>query len=481
MKASIGFIGLAVMGENLALNLARNGYTVAVYNRTTSRVDEFLQERGKGKSFIGTHSLQELVSVLQSPRIVFLMVKAGDPVDQMINQLLPILSPGDIIIDGGNSYYKDTERRVKTVEAKGLQYIGTGVSGGEEGALWGPSIMPGGSIGAWKTVKPILQAIAAKASGKPCCDWIGPGGAGHYVKMVHNGIEYGDMELISEIYAIMKRYLQMDYHDMESCFRIWNNGNLNSYLMEITADILGFKDADGSPLVEKILDTAGQKGTGKWTSEDALDRGVPLTLITEAVFARSLSDQKEARIQASQVYPQDIFSFQGDRQVFLADLHDGLYAAKIISYTQGFELLRKAGTTNDWNLDLGNIALLWRGGCIIRSSFLDKISDAYHTHPDLENLILAPAFQDSLHRGVQGLRKVLSTTLLAGIPTPALSAALSWFDGYRSAWLPANLIQAQRDYFGAHTYERTDTERGSFFHTNWTGHGGTTASTTYNA
>jgi 6-phosphogluconate dehydrogenase len=482
MKASIGLIGLAVMGENLALNLESKGYTVAVFNRTIAKVDAFFSGRGKGKKLIPTHSLEELASSLETPRRVFLMVKAGEPVDEMIDTLLPLLSKGDIIIDGGNSNYQDTNRRVQEVEAKGMLYIGTGVSGGEEGALRGPAIMPGGSPAAWPIVKEQLQAISAKVKGMPCCDWIGSGGSGHFVKMVHNGIEYGDMQLICEIYDIMRKYLHLTAEEMQKEFLAWNKGELSSYLIEITADIMGHKDEDGSPLVDKILDTAGQKGTGKWTGIEALNQGIPLTLIVEAVFARCLSSEKTERVEASNLYPSiPTVSLPNDKKTFLHDLEDALYVAKIISYAQGFELIRKAGKENDWNLQLSNIALMWRGGCIIRSSFLERISEAYAKNPALENLVLDPYFCSVLKTKVAGLRRVLAVTVLSGIPAPSLSAALSWFDGYRSASLPANLLQAQRDYFGAHTYERTDQPRGSFFHTNWTGHGGSTASTTYNA
>lgn len=479
MKSSIGLIGLAVMGENLVLNLESKGYSVAVYNRTTSKVDSFMQGRAKGKHITGTYSLEELVASLESPRKVMLMVKAGQAVDETIEALIPLLDKGDVIIDGGNSNYEDTGRRIKYIESKQLLYIGTGVSGGEEGALKGPSIMPGGSPEAWPLVKPIFQAISAKVDDIPCCDWIGKGGAGHFVKMVHNGIEYGDMQLICEIYDIMRKLLQLDPKKMEQVFTGWNKGVLDSYLIEITKDIMAFMDEDGTPLVDHILDSAGQKGTGKWTGIEALKAGVPLTLIVESVFARSVSSQRDERLVASKVFPSAAITPAEDQQSFISMLEKALYAAKIISYAQGFALIKSAGETNDWDLDLGNIALLWRGGCIIRSAFLDKISKAFIGNKDLPNLILDPYFSKILFENQESLRKVVATAILNGIPTPSLSAALSWFDSYRCPDLPANLLQAQRDYFGAHTYERIDGERGEFFHTNWTGHGGETASTTY--
>ncbi|MFA6844293.1 MAG: decarboxylating NADP(+)-dependent phosphogluconate dehydrogenase [Sphaerochaetaceae bacterium] len=482
MKASIGLIGLAVMGENLVLNMESKGYTVAVFNRTTTKVDAFLAKRAKGKKVLGCHSLEELVDCVERPRKIMMMVKAGEAVDQMIQLLLPLLAKGDVIIDGGNSNFQDTQRRVIDVEQRGIYYIGTGVSGGEEGALKGPSLMPGGSQEGWPLVKTLFQDISAKAGdGSPCCDWIGNGGSGHFVKMVHNGIEYGDMELISEVYDLMRKLLGLDYYSMQQTFLEWNKGELNSFLIKITADILGYMDQDGTPLVEKILDVAGQKGTGKWTGIEALNEGIPLTLIVESVFARSLSSEKEQRDFASKLFPQTEKPYEGNRSEFIRNLQDALYMAKIISYAQGFELIRKAGNSFEWNLNLGNIALLWRGGCIIRSSFLEKISSAFTETPRLENLILNPFFQSEIKKRQQGLRNVVARAALQGIPVPSLSAALSWFDGYRCNNLPANLIQAQRDYFGAHTYERNDCNRGEFFHTNWTGHGGTTASTTYTA
>lgn len=479
MKADIGLIGLAVMGENLVLNMESKGFTVAVYNRSTEKVDAFLSNRAKDKKIIGSHTLKQLVDALQSPRKVMMMVKAGKAVDDTIEALIPLLDKGDIIIDGGNSNYEDSERRVAYVESKGLLYIGTGVSGGEEGALKGPSIMPGGSPQAWEAVKPILQTISAQVDDTPCCDWIGRGGAGHFVKMVHNGIEYGDMQLIGEVYDLMRRELKLSNAEMQNIFSTWNKGDLDSYLIEITADILGYQEEDGSYLLDKILDTAGQKGTGKWTGISALHEGIPLTLIVESVFARSVSSQKDERVAASKVYDISPSRAVDDKAAFIEKLQKALYAAKIISYAQGFSLIKAAGISNDWNLNLGNIALLWRGGCIIRSAFLDKISQAFSKNPDLQNLIMDPYFIQILNQSHQSLREVVASAALNGIPTPSLSAALSWFDSYRTENLPANLLQAQRDYFGAHTYERTDRNRGEFFHTNWTGRGGDTASTTY--
>ncbi|MDT4763042.1 decarboxylating NADP(+)-dependent phosphogluconate dehydrogenase [Sphaerochaeta sp. PS] len=479
MKASIGLIGLAVMGENLVLNLESKGFSVAVFNRSTIKVDTFMEGRAKGKKIIGTHSLEELVSSLETPRKVMMMVKAGSAVDETIEALIPLLAKGDIIIDGGNSNYEDSQRRMEHVEGKGLLYIGTGVSGGEEGALLGPSIMPGGSKAAWTAIKPMFQAISAHVDGKPCCDWIGPGGAGHFVKMVHNGIEYGDMQLICEIYDLLHRYLGLSNDEMQQVFSIWNKGDLDSYLIEITADILGYKEEDGSSLVDHILDTAGQKGTGKWTGIAALHAGTPLTLIVESVFARSVSSQKDERVAASKAFPAKAILCTHERESFINKLGEALYAAKIISYAQGFSLIKSAGETNGWDLDLSSIALLWRGGCIIRSAFLDKISQAFSKKADLQNLVMDPYFIEILHANQQSLREVVAASALSGIPTPSLAAALSWFDSYRSERLPANLLQAQRDYFGAHTYERVDKPRGEFFHTNWTGRGGDTASTTY--
>ncbi len=494
-QADIGLIGLAVMGENLVLNMESKGYTVAVHNRTVSKVDDFVLGRGSGKKIIGCHSLDKLVRTLKAPRKVMIMVKAGQAVDDTIEQLFPVLSPGDVIIDGGNSNYEDTIRRTNYVESRGLYFIGTGVSGGEEGALLGPSIMPGGSPKAWPLVKPIFQAIAAKApDGTPCCDWVGENGAGHFVKMVHNGIEYGDMQIICEVYQVMRDFLGMSPGEMGAVFDEWNKGDLDSYLVEITRDILAYKDADGGPLVDKILDTAGQKGTGKWTGISALEQGVPLTLIAESVFARCLSAEKDERVAASAAYgrtapPQDgrqaappaTALAPAGRPKFLDGLRDALYAAKVVSYAQGFLLLRSAAAEYGWKLNYGGIALLWRGGCIIRSVFLGKIKEAFDAEPDLRNLLVAPFFRDKLVSAQAGWREVVATAARAGIPVPALSAALSYFDGYTCARLPANLLQAQRDYFGAHTYERVDSPRGSFFHTNWTGRGGSTSSSAYSA
>jgi 6-phosphogluconate dehydrogenase len=481
-KADIGLVGLAVMGENLVLNMESRGYTVAVYNRTASKVDGFVNGRGKGKNIIGTRSVEELVAALERPRKVMLMVKAGAPVDAFIDQLTPHLDKGDIVIDGGNSHFPDTIRRTKYLEEKGLLFIGTGVSGGEEGALLGPSIMPGGSPEAWKEVKPIFQAIAAKVEdGTPCCDWVGDNGAGHFVKMVHNGIEYGDMQLITEAYQIMKDILGMDCREMHGVFQEWNTGELDSYLIEITRDILAFDDEDGSPLVEKILDTAGQKGTGKWTAMASLDFGVPLTLIGEAVYARTLSAMKEERVEASREIGGPTPAFDGDKAAFVEDLKKALYASKIVSYAQGYVLMRQAAEEYGWNLNYGGIALMWRGGCIIRSAFLGKIKEAFDHNPKLSNLLLDPFFKNRIMDAQSAWRRVVSAAVSNGVWAPAMATALNYFDGYRSARLPANLLQAQRDYFGAHTYERIDRPRGEYFHTNWTGKGGSTASSTYNA
>lgn len=478
--ADIGLIGLAVMGENLVLNMESKGYTVAVFNRTVERVDHFINGRGAGKNFIGTHSIAELCASLEKPRKVMMLVKAGQPVDDFIEQLIPHLEPGDIIIDGGNSHFPDTIRRTKYVESKGLLYIGTGVSGGEEGALNGPSMMPGGSPAAWPAVKEIFQAISAKVEdGTPCCDWVGEGGAGHFVKMVHNGIEYGDMQIINEAYQIMKDMLGMTADEMHEVFKTWNEGDLNSYLIEITRDILAFKDEDGTPLVDKILDTAGQKGTGKWTAVSALDLGIPLTLIGESVFARCLSAQKEMRVEASKLIQGPKPNFTGDKKQMIADLKDALFGAKIISYAQGYNLMMEAAKEYGWNLHYGGIALMWRGGCIIRSIFLGDIKKAFDKNPNLTHLLFDPYFKNIVESAEAGWRRVCSSALTNGIPVPALTAALCYFDGLRTERLPANLLQAQRDYFGAHTYERIDKPRGQFFHTNWTGKGGDTASTTY--
>jgi 6-phosphogluconate dehydrogenase len=479
--SDIGLIGLAVMGENLVLNMESKGFQVSVFNRHTQKVDNFLAGRAKGKNIIGTHSIEELISSLQRPRKVMMMIKAGDAVDEMIDTLIPHLDPGDIIIDGGNTHFPDTNRRTAFVESKGLLYIGTGVSGGEEGALLGPSIMPGGSKAAWPLVRPIFQAIAARVEdGSPCCDWVGENGAGHFVKMVHNGIEYGDMQLITEAYHIMRDLLHMSAGEMHLIFKEWNEGELDSYLIEITSDILAYKDSDGQPLVDKILDTAGQKGTGKWTGVAALDLGIPLTLIGEAVFSRCLSSEKDERVAASKILHGPEVKFSGDKTKFINDLKDALYASKIVSYTQGYALMKAAADEYKWNLNYGGIALMWRGGCIIRSAFLGKIKAAFDNKPSLNNLMLDPFFKDKIEISQDGWRKVVATAVTNGIPVPAISSALGYFDGYRCEKLPANLLQAQRDYFGAHTYERIDKPRGQFFHTNWTGRGGTTASTTYN-
>ncbi len=469
------------MGENLVLNMESKGFQVTVFNRTTQKVDDFLAGRAKGKKIIGAHSIEELVRSLARPRKIMVMVKAGSAVDDMINTLIPHLEKGDIIIDGGNTHFPDTNRRTALVESKGLLYIGTGVSGGEEGALLGPSIMPGGSKAAWPFVKPIFQAIAAKVdNGTPCCDWVGENGAGHFVKMVHNGIEYGDMQLICEAYQIMRDLLGMNADEMHLVFKEWNTGELDSYLIEITRDILAYKDEDGQPLVDKILDTAGQKGTGKWTAVTALDLGITLTLIGEAVFARCLSAVKDERVKASEILNGPSAKFSGNRAEFIDDLKNALYASKIVSYAQGYSLMKAAAAEYKWDLNYGGIALMWRGGCIIRSAFLGKIKEAFDKDPSINNLLLDPFFKEKVEKSQKGWRNVVSAAATNGIPVPAISSALGYFDGYRCERLPANLLQAQRDYFGAHTYERLDKPRGEFFHTNWTGRGGTTASSTYN-
>ena len=480
-KADIGLIGLAVMGENLVMNMESKGFTVSVYNRTVEKVDSFVNGRAKGLNIIGTHSLEELIESLEKPRKVFMMVKAGKPVDDLIDQLLPLLEDGDIIIDGGNSNYNDTTRRTKYVESKGKLYVGTGVSGGEEGALNGPSMMPGGSKDAWPHVKDIFQSICAKVeNGEPCCDWVGDEGAGHYVKMVHNGIEYGDMELICEAYQLMKDGLGLTNDEMHDVFADWNKSELDSYLIEITGDILGYKDEKGESTVDYILDTAGQKGTGKWTVISSMEQGVSLTLIGEAVFARCLSAIKEQRVKASELYPREIKTYTGDKKEFIEKIRKALYASKIISYAQGYSLIASAAKEFGWNLNYGGIALMWRGGCIIRSVFLGKIKEAYDKNPELENLLMDDYFKGVITELVDAWRDVCAYAITAGIPLPAMNSALNYFDGYTTKRLPANLLQAQRDYFGAHTYERIDEERGKFFHTNWTGHGGDTASSTYN-
>ena len=480
--ADIGLIGLAVMGQNLVLNMTDHGFTVAVYNRTTAVTDEFLKGNAKDSAVLGAYSIAELVTMLKRPRRVMLMVKAGGPVDAVIDQVLPYLEPGDIIIDGGNSNYQDTTRRTRELEAKGFLFVGSGVSGGEEGARHGPSLMPGGSPAAWPHIKDIFQAIAAKvADGTPCCDWVGADGAGHFVKMVHNGIEYGDMQLISEAYDLLRTVAGVSPAEMSRIFADWNQGKLDSYLIEITADILAFQAEDGAPMVDKIVDSAGQKGTGKWTAVAALDHGIPLTLIGEAVFARFLSALKDERVAAAAELHGPQTAFSGDRAAFINDLSEALYAAKIISYTQGYMLFRNASQEYGWSLNYGGIALMWREGCIIRAAFLDKIKAAYDHNPELTNLLLDPYFKEQILAAQAAWRRVVAQAAHFGVPVPAMSSALAFFDGYRRERLPANLIQAQREYFGAHTYERVDQPRGQFFHTNWTGEGGNITATTYNA
>jgi len=479
-QADIGLVGLAVMGENLILNMESRGFTVACFNRTTSKVDDFVNGRAKGKKIVGTHSLEDLVKALKRPRKVMMMVKAGKAVDDLIAQLLPLLEPGDILIDGGNTHYPDTMRRAALVESKGLLYVGTGVSGGEEGALTGPSIMPGGSPAAWPHVKPIFQSIAAKIDdGTPCCDWVGENGAGHFVKMVHNGIEYGDMQLICEAYDLLKQVVGLSASELSAVFGEWNKGDLDSYLIEITRDILAFKDADGQPLVDKILDTAGQKGTGKWTGVEALELGIPLTLIGEAVFSRCLSAIKDERVAASKVLTGPKPKLDGDKKAFVEDVRQALYASKLVSYAQGYTLMRAAAAERGWNLNYGGVALMWRGGCIIRSAFLGKIKEAFDKNAGLTNLLLDPFFQGRVIASQDAWRRVVAAAATNGVPVPAFMTALAYYDGFRAGRLPANLLQAQRDYFGAHTYERLDKPRGEFFHTNWTGRGGTTSASTY--
>lgn len=478
-QADIGLIGLAVMGQNLALNINDHGYKVAVYNRTTSKVDEFLDGPAQGTEIVGTQGIEEFVASLKRPRKIILMVKAGEVVDRFIDMLKPYLEPGDILIDGGNSLYTDTNRRTAALAENGLLYIGTGISGGEEGARHGPSIMPGGNPAAWPQVKNIFQSIAAKVDGEPCCDWVGEKGAGHYVKMVHNGIEYGDMQLICEAYQFLHQGLGLDYDELTAVFDEWNRGELDSYLIEITRNIMAFRDEDGEPLVEKILDAAGQKGTGKWTSINALELGTPLTLIGEAVFSRYLSALKDARERASQVLEGPQARFDGDREAYIGYVKDALYASKIVSYAQGYMLMRQAAENFGWQLNYGGIAMMWRGGCIIRSKFLGDIRRAFDNQPGLENLLLDDFFRKAVMQAQDGWRKTVARAVELGIPVPAFASALAFYDGYRSARLPANLLQAQRDYFGAHTYERVDQPRGTFFHTNWTGTGGDTASTVY--
>ncbi len=483
-KADIGLIGLAVMGQNLVLNMNDHGFRVAVFNRTVSKVDDFLNGSAKNSRIIGMHSLEELISSLIKPRRVMMMVQAGKPVDDFINMLIQLLEPGDIIIDGGNSNYNDTIRRCEFVELKGLLFVGTGVSGGEEGARHGPSIMPGGSPAAWQHIKPIFQAIAAKVTRSDggedaCCDWVGETGSGHYVKMVHNGIEYGDMQLIGEAYQLLKDGLGLSADEMYEIFGRWNNGVLESYLVEITRDILRFKDHDGKPLLDNILDVAEQKGTGKWTGISALEMGVPLTMVAEAVFARALSALKDERTNAAKVLSGPSPRIKVNPDAFIQDLEQAVYASKIMSYTQGYMLFKAAAKEYGWNLNYGGIALMWRGGCIIRSAFLEKIKDAFDQNPSLENLLLAPYFSDQVLSAQEGWRNVVARAVEAGIPVPAMSSALSFFDGYRTESLPANLLQAQRDYFGAHTYQRVDRPRGEYFHTNWSGHGGDVTSTVW--
>ena len=482
-KADLALIGLAVMGQNLILNMNDHGFTVVAFNRTVSKVDDFLNREAKGTNVIGAHSIPEMVALLKRPRRVMMLVKAGEAVDEFIELLLPHLEAGDIIIDGGNSLFQDTIRRTKYVESKGLLYIGTGVSGGEEGARNGPSIMPGGSPAAWPHVKDIFQKIAAKVEdGSPCCDWVGENGAGHYVKMVHNGIEYGDMELICEAYSLMKDGLGMSAEEMQQVFAEWNKGDLDSYLIEITSHILAFKDTDGQPLVDKILDTAGQKGTGKWTVISSMDLGIPITLISEAVYSRCVSALKAERVAAAKKLKGPRRKISTERAKFVEDIRRALYASKIISYAQGYMLMRAAAKEYQWNLNYGGVALMWRGGCIIRSRFLGKIKEAYDTNPKLTNLLLDKFFRHAIKESQRSWRNVVAVAAKKGIPTPAFSTALNFYDSYRSDRLPANLLQAQRDYFGAHTYQRLDDPPGATpHHTNWTGHGGVVSSGSYNA
>lgn len=482
MQSQIGLIGVGLMGENLVLNMESKGFSVSMFDIAKQKIENFVSGRGNGKRIHGCFSVQELTASLALPRKIMLMVPAGKPVDDIIETLVPFLDKGDIIIDGGNSHFTDTTRRTKMLEGKGLLYVGAGVSGGEEGALLGPSIMPGGSVAAWESVKPIFQAIAAKVDDDvPCCDWIGEEGSGHFVKMVHNGIEYGDMQLICEVYDIMKNLLRMTSDEIHDVFKTWNEGELKSYLIEITGDILAVKDQDGLPLLDKILDKAAQKGTGKWTVNTSLDVATPLTLITESVFARILSSMKDERVLASKILTGPKADFAGDKKAFIDEIGHALYAAKLVSYTQGYQLMRAAAKEFGWNLNFGGIALIWRGGCIIRSAFLGKIKEAFVLNPDLVNLLLDPFFKEAISKSQQSLRNVLAEAIKNGIPTPALSSALAYYDGYRSENLPANLLQAQRDFFGAHQYERVDKPRGEYFHTNWTGRGGKTTSTVYSA
>lgn len=479
--ADIALIGLAVMGQNIILNMNDHGYIVCAYNRTTEKVDQFLKNEAKGTKIIGAHSLEEMVKKLKKPRRIMLLVKAGDAVDIFINKLVPLLEKGDIIIDGGNSEYKDSQRRYAELYAKGIHFVGSGVSGGEDGARYGPSLMPGGAAAAWPHIKNIFQSISAKVDGQPCCEWVGEDGSGHFVKMVHNGIEYGDMQLICEAYHLMKNMLGLTYPEMSEVLGEWNKGELDSFLIEISRDILKFKDEKGDYLVEKIRDSAGQKGTGKWTAITALDFGIPVTLIGESVFARCLSSLKEERVNASHhLKGPNVTKFEGNKKEFIENIRKALYASKIISYAQGFMLLREAAKIYKWKLNYGGIALMWRGGCIIRSVFLGNIKSAFDKNPNLTNLLLDDFFMDAIHKCQDSWRKVIAAAVTFGIPTPAFSTALAFYDGFRSDRLPANLIQAQRDYFGAHTYELLE-EPGKFVHANWTGHGGRVSSTTYQA
>jgi 6-phosphogluconate dehydrogenase len=480
-KADIGMIGLAVMGENLVMNMASKGFLVSAFDIDSKRVLDFTEGRAKGKTIQTYTNLKDFVSSLEKPRKIMMMIRAGSPVDQVIDQLIPLVDQGDIIIDGGNSNYQDSTRRTEYLKQKGIHFIGSGVSGGEEGALNGPSIMPGGSPEAWEPIKPIFQAISADVNGDKCCEWIGENGAGHFVKMVHNGIEYGDIQLITEAYQLMRDLLQLSHDDMSDIFKAWNQTELDSYLIEITGEILAVKDTDGEPLVSKILDKAGQKGTGKWTAITSLEENVALTMITEAVYARIISSQKDERVEAAKAYPKTIKPYVGNKLSFIEDIRKALYAAKIISYAQGYDLMRAAAKTYNWNLNYSGIAKIWRGGCIIRSAFLNNIKEAYEKNPELPNLIMDDFFKNQMKDLLDSWRKVVGTAVINGIPTPAMSSALSYFDSYTTASLPANLLQAQRDYFGAHTYERVDQPKGKFFHTNWTGRGGDTSSTTYNS
>jgi 6-phosphogluconate dehydrogenase len=478
--ADIALIGLAVMGQNLIMNMNDHGFVVVAYNRTTSKVDEFLNDAAKGSHVVGAHSIEEMIALLKRPRKIMLMVKAGKPVDEFIESLLPHLEPGDLIIDGGNSLFTDTIRRTKYLESKGLLFVGTGVSGGEEGARYGPSMMPGGSVAGWPLVKDIFQAICARTpEGEPCCEWMGEDGAGHFVKMTHNGIEYGDMQLICEAYQLMKEGLKMSNQEMHDVFDEWNKGELDSYLIEITRDILGYKSENGEYVVDKILDTAGQKGTGKWTSVASLDLGMPVTLIGEAVYARCLSAMKDERVLASKILSGPKVQFEGDKKAVVEDIRQALLSSKIVSYAQGFMLLREAANEYHWNLNYGSIATVWRAGCIIRSVFLGKIKAAFERKPDLTNLLLDEYFKGLIDRSQKSWRTVVAQAVIAGVPVPAFTTALAFYDGYRSERLPANLLQAQRDYFGAHTYERIDQPRGKFFHTNWTGKGGNVSAGSY--